>query len=49
VINKYPGNPALFTAASTNYQHKPKVFRVAEMYLIAAEADAQTPLAKLPH
>jgi starch-binding outer membrane protein, SusD/RagB family len=42
VINKYPGNPALFTAATTNYQHKPKVFRVAEMYLIAAEADAQT-------
>jgi len=42
-INKYPGNPALFTGASTNYQHKPKVFRVAEMYLISAEAAAQTP------
>lgn len=42
VINKYPGNPALFTGAATNYQHKPKVFRIAEMYLIAAEADAQT-------
>lgn len=42
VINKYPGNPALFTGATTNYQHKPKVFRIAEMYLIAAEADAQT-------
>lgn len=42
-INKYPGNPLLFTAATTNYQHKPKVFRVAEMYLISAEAAAQTP------
>jgi hypothetical protein len=42
-INKYPGNPALFTAATTNYQHKPKIFRVAEMYLISAEAAAQTP------
>jgi hypothetical protein len=42
-INKYPGNPALFTGATTNYQHKPKVFRVAEMYLISAEAAAQTP------
>jgi hypothetical protein len=40
-INKYPGNPALFTAASTNYQHKPKIFRIAEMYLISAEAAAQ--------
>ncbi|MBE0673550.1 MAG: RagB/SusD family nutrient uptake outer membrane protein, partial [Bacteroidales bacterium] len=43
LINKYPGNPALFTAATTNYQHKPIVFRVAEMYLISAEAGAQTP------
>lgn len=42
LINKYPGNPALFTGASTNYQHKPKIFRVAEMYLISAEAAAQT-------
>jgi hypothetical protein len=42
-MNKYPGNPALFTGASTNYQHKPKIFRVAEMYLISAEAAAQTP------
>ncbi|MDO5608052.1 MAG: RagB/SusD family nutrient uptake outer membrane protein [Capnocytophaga sp.] len=50
VVNKYPGNPALFTTANTNYQHFPKVFRIAEMYLIAAEAayhsgdDALTPL-----
>lgn len=42
LLNKYPGNPALFTAATTNYQQKPKIFRIAEMYLIAAEADAQT-------
>ena len=42
-INKYPGNPTLFTAATTNYMQKPKVFRVAEMYLISAEAAAQTP------
>lgn len=37
-VNKYQGNPALFTTAVTNYQHAPKIFRVAEMYLIAAEA-----------
>jgi hypothetical protein len=42
-INKYPGNPTLFTAATTNYQQKPKVFRIAEMYLISAEAAAQSP------
>ena len=42
-INKYSGNPTLWTAASTNYQQKPKVFRIAEMYLISAEAAAQTP------
>jgi hypothetical protein len=42
-INKYPGNPALFTGATTNYQHKPKIFRIAEMYLISAEAAAMTP------
>lgn len=38
LVNKYQGNPALFTAATTNYQQAPKIFRVAEMYLIAAEA-----------
>lgn len=38
LVNKYPGNPALFTGATTNYQHAPKIFRVAELYLIAAEA-----------
>ena len=51
VVNKFPGNPALFTGPFTNYQHAPKVFRIAEMYLISAEAalnipgaDAATPL-----
>lgn len=51
LVNKFPGNPDLFTTASTNYQQAPKVFRIAEMYLIAAEAayhipnrDAVTPL-----
>lgn len=40
LVNKYPGNPALFTGANTNYQHAPKVLRIAEMYLISAEAGA---------
>ena len=43
LINKYPGNPSLYTAPNTNYQQKPKIFRIAEMYLISAEAAAQTP------
>jgi hypothetical protein len=43
LINKYPGNPVLYTAPNTTYQHKPIIFRVAEMYLISAEAAAQTP------
>jgi hypothetical protein len=38
VVNKFPGNPLLFTAATTNYQHAPKLFRIAEQYLIYAEA-----------
>ena len=40
LVNKYKGNPLLFTGANTNYQQAPKVFRVAELYLIAAEAGA---------
>lgn len=40
LINKYPGNPELYTSVS-NYQHKPIMFRIAEMYLISAEAAAQ--------
>jgi hypothetical protein len=38
LLNKYPGNPALFTSAVSNYQHKPKIFRIAEIHLIKAEA-----------
>ncbi|MBD1428221.1 RagB/SusD family nutrient uptake outer membrane protein [Sphingobacterium litopenaei] len=39
IVNKYPGNPALRNAgAVTNYAHSPKVFRIAEAYLNAAEA-----------
>lgn len=38
LVNKFPGNPALFTSNFTNYRHFPKVFRVAEAYLIASEA-----------
>ncbi len=37
LFNKFPGNPDLYTGTTT-YQHKPKVFRIAEMYLIQAEA-----------
>lgn len=39
LLVKYPGNPTLYTAV-TNYVNKPKVFRISEMYLIAAEAAA---------
>lgn len=42
LINKYPGNPALMVTSVPNYQHKPKIFRIAEMYLISAEAAAQS-------
>lgn len=42
-LSKFPGNPDLYTGANSNYQNKPKVFRVAEMYLIVAEAGAQNP------
>lgn len=40
-INKFPGNPDLWTGATTNYRNMPKPFRIAEMYLIVAEAGAQ--------
>ena len=40
LVNKYAGNQTLFTGATTNYAQAPKVFRIAEMYLIAAEAAA---------
>lgn len=38
VVYKYPGNPELYSGAVTNYAHSQKIFRIAEMYLIAAEA-----------
>ncbi|MDR0559376.1 MAG: RagB/SusD family nutrient uptake outer membrane protein [Prevotellaceae bacterium] len=38
LLNKYPGNPALYSGNVSNYQHKPKVFRIAETHLIKAEA-----------
>lgn len=38
IVNKYPGNPALVTSKAENH-NAPKVFRVAELYLISAEAN----------
>ncbi|MDR1762459.1 MAG: RagB/SusD family nutrient uptake outer membrane protein [Dysgonamonadaceae bacterium] len=39
LINKYPGNPLLvMDTLNSNFQHKPKVFRIAEAHLIKAEA-----------
>lgn len=40
LVNKFPGNPALFTTSITNYQNANKVFRIGEMYAVAAEAAA---------
>lgn len=42
LLAKFPGNPALqaATATQSSYLHKPKPFRIAEQYLIAAEAYA---------
>lgn len=37
MLNKYPGNPAL-KKSDHDYYHKGRPFRVAELYLIAAEA-----------
>lgn len=42
VFVKYPGNEALLTGATPNYMNMPKVFRLSEMYLIAAEAALAT-------
>lgn len=39
---KYPGNPKLYSTTS-NYVNQPKVFRISEMYLIAAEAAMNRP------
>jgi len=42
---KFPGNPALMSGASDyNYLNAPKPFRLAELYLIAAEAYANSGL-----
>ncbi len=41
VFNKYPGNTALRTSSDNNFANMSKVFRISEMYLIAAEADAR--------
>ena len=40
VFLKYPGNPALRTTEENNYVNMPKLFRLSEQYLIAAEAGA---------
>lgn len=37
---KYWGNPEYETAPSRAYAHRPKIFRLGEMYLINAEANA---------
>lgn len=38
---KYWGNPAHETAPARNYNHCPKIFRLGELYLINAEANAK--------
>lgn len=38
LVNKFPGVPSLFTGTFTNYMHSPKIFRIGEVYTIAAEA-----------
>ena len=42
VFDKYPGNPDIYsqTIVDNHYINKPKPFRIAEQYLIAAEAYA---------
>lgn len=53
LLYKYPGNPDLRSSSTWNYYNTFKVFRLAEQYLIAAEAavmsdgDAKTPLNEL--
>lgn len=42
VFNKFPGNPALRTTTANNLRNAPKVFRLSEQYLIAAEAAASS-------
>lgn len=38
---KYPGNPVICSSGSNKYINRAKVFRISEMYLIAAEAGAR--------
>lgn len=38
LLVKFPGNKKFNTSASSRYVNMPKIFRIAEMYLIAAEA-----------
>ena len=45
-ITKYPGNPDLRPSIAHVYVNMPKVFRLAEMYLIRAEANARRNLEK---
>ena len=41
--HKYMGNPSLYNpSGNSNYINKPKLFRIAEMYLIAAEGYAMS-------
>lgn len=42
VFNKYPGNETLKTSSEPNFQNMTKPFRIAEMYLVAAEAASQS-------
>ena len=43
IFSKFPGNPALMSGPSDyNYLNAPKPFRLAELYLIAAEAYAKS-------
>ena len=41
VMNKFPGNPALWTGSVNNIMNMSKPFRLSEMYLIAAESYGQ--------
>lgn len=38
LVYKFPGNPELRSGRSSKAEHAPKIFRIAEAYLIAAEA-----------
>ena len=42
VFHKFPGNDALKTGTTRNFANMAKAFRLGEVYLIAAEAAAQT-------